>query len=128
MITWQFSDDSDAALVLNSLKGDSHSFSELVERHGSGLLYSAYRLTGDWDEAKDIVQDALIYAYRSLGHLRNPQRFSSWVQTIVLRTYQGCIKQKKRRQKLLDYYMTTEGSDPSIATAPSSLPDQDLHQ
>ncbi len=120
--------DNDADLVLKSLKGDPRSFNQLVERHGSELLHWAYRLTEDWDEATDVVQDSLIYAYHSLDRLRDPKRFLPWAQTIVLRIYQGYIRQKKRRQRLLDYYMTTEGSDPSIATESGLLPDQNLYQ
>ena len=96
--------DSDTDLVLKSRTGNSQAFNELIERYGSKLLHSAHYLTDDWDEAMDVVQDALVYAYHSLGRLRDPDRFLPWVQTIVLRTYQGYIRQKKRRKKLLDYY------------------------
>ena len=120
--------DSDTDLVLKSRTGNSQAFNELIERYGSKLLHSAHYLTEDWDEAMDVVQDALVYAYHSLGRLRDPNRFLPWIQTIVLRTYQGYIRQKKRRQKLLDYYMTTEGGDPSIAIESGSLPDQDLYR
>ena len=119
---------SDTDLVLKSQTGNSQAFNQLIERHGSKLLHSAYYMTEDWDEAMDVVQDALIYAYRSLDQLRDPNRFLPWIQTILLRTYRGYIRREKRRHRLLDYYITTEGSDPSIALESGPLPDQDLCQ
>ena len=69
--------DNDTVLIQKSLQGDQQAFSALVDRHGSLFLQTAYRLTGNWDDARDMVQEALLYAHASLGSLRDPQRFPS---------------------------------------------------
>ena len=86
-----------------------------------------YRLTGNWDDARDMVQETLLYAHASLGSLRDPQRFLPWVRAIIYRTYQGHRKKQTRRIELLNFYISSEGNDPSISTH-TILPDQYLYQ
>ena len=119
--------DNDTVLIQQSLQGDQQAFSALVDRHGSLFLQTAYRLTGNWDDARDMVQEALLYAHASLGSLRDPQRFLPWVRAIIYRTYQGHLKKQTRRTELLNFYISSEGNDPSIS-AHSILPDQYLYQ
>ena len=61
--------DNDTILIQKSVQSDQQAFSELVDRHGSLFLQTAYRLTGNWDDARDIVQEALLYAHASLDSL-----------------------------------------------------------
>ena len=119
--------DNDTILIQKSVQGDQQAFSELVDRYGSLFLQTAYRLTGNWDDARDIVQEALLYAHASLDSLRDPQRFLPWVRAIIYRTYQGHRKKQTRRTELLNFYISSEGNDPSIS-AHSILPDQYLYQ
>ncbi|MCE2435377.1 MAG: hypothetical protein J4F29_21020 [Candidatus Latescibacteria bacterium] len=77
--------DNDTVLIQKSVQGDRQAFSELVDRYGSLLLQTAYRLTRNWDDARDIVQEALLYAHASLDSLRDPQRFIPWVRGIGIR-------------------------------------------
>lgn len=118
---------SDDVLIEKSIHGDQRAFNVLVERHGSVLLHAAYGLTRDWDEAQDVVQDALVYAYASLSSLRDPERFLPWVRTIILRTFQGYRKKQTRRLHLLGNHFLIEGDDPSVS-AGAELPDRALYE
>ena len=119
--------DNDTVLVQKSVQGDRQAFSELVDRYGSLLIQTAYHLTANWDDARDIVQEALLYAHASLDSLRDPQRFLPWVRAIIFRTYQGHQKKQTRRTELLNFYISAEGIDPSTSTH-AMLPDQYLYQ
>lgn len=55
---------SDADLVAGAKAGDTASFGELVRRHGPRLLALARQIVGD-DGAEDVVQEAMIDAYRA---------------------------------------------------------------
>ncbi|MQY57538.1 hypothetical protein GH140_05010, partial [bacterium] len=60
---WMKNDDD---LVGEVLKGDQSSFELLLRPHRQGLLNMAYRMTGNFEEAKEICQEALIKIYKYL--------------------------------------------------------------
>jgi RNA polymerase sigma-70 factor (ECF subfamily) len=78
---------TDAELVSASL--GSHGtvmFGELVSRYKGMVMGRVYAIVGDYHEAEDIVQETFLKAFRSLGGLRNPSDFCSWVGTIARNT------------------------------------------
>ncbi len=76
-------DDTDAALVARCQSGDVEAFAGLVERHQKHMLNFAFRMTGDYEEACDVVQEAFLSAYRAIGKFRSDARFSTWLCAIV---------------------------------------------
>ena len=60
---WMKNDDD---LVGEVLKGDQSSFELLLRPHRQGLLNMAYRMTGNFEEAKEICQESLIKIYKYL--------------------------------------------------------------
>lgn len=58
-------------------------FAALVEPHLDHLYAVALRLTADRTVAEDVVQDALIRAYRSLDQLRDPSRVRFWLTKVL---------------------------------------------
>ncbi|HUU54230.1 MAG TPA: sigma-70 family RNA polymerase sigma factor, partial [Armatimonadota bacterium] len=76
---------TDAALVARSKAGELDAFDRLVMRHRSRLYGIARQITGESDAAQDVVQDAFVNAFRSLGALRDGERFGQWLNTIVRR-------------------------------------------
>lgn len=51
------------------------------------LRRRAYRLCGDWHEAEDLTQDALIQVYRRWLYLRRRGELESYAQKVVLRAF-----------------------------------------
>lgn len=84
-----------AALAARAVAGDAEAFEALVVQHGRYWLALAYAKTGNMDNAQDALQEAMLLAWRQRGTLRNPEHFTSWMSTIVLRT---CSTQRRRRQ------------------------------
>lgn len=62
-------------------------FATLVEPHLDHLYALALRLAGDRSAAEDIVQDALIRAYRSLDQVRDRERVRFWLTKVL---YSAC--------------------------------------
>jgi len=73
---------SDADLVREVLRGDQAAFGALVNRHQTLLYRHACGMGLDHDTSLDIVQDAFVKAYASLGECRDPARFRAWVARI----------------------------------------------
>lgn len=76
--------DATAELAARARSGDRDAFGALVERHWAPLVRLARSVVGDRD-AEDVVQDALVVAWRRLPALRQPAAFGAWVERTVLR-------------------------------------------
>jgi len=91
--------DDDAGFVARCRQGRTEEFAVLVRRHQKSMLNLAYRMTGSYDEACDIVQEAFIAAYRALGNFRGDARFSTWLGSIVINRTRNHLAQKATRMR-----------------------------
>ncbi len=73
----------DAALVARVLSGDTSAFGTLVDRYQDQMLAYALHMGFAEAEALDVVQEALIRAYRHLKRCKDPDRFAGWLFKIV---------------------------------------------
>jgi RNA polymerase sigma-70 factor (ECF subfamily) len=92
--------DEDYEIILSCQRGDDEAFGVLVERHQKKMLNMALRMTGDYDEACEIVQEAFLAAYRAIRKFRGEAKFSTWIYGIVVNISKTRMKQTaQRRQK-----------------------------
>jgi len=70
-------------LVLAAKAGDTLAFDELVARTWPSSWGLAVRLMGNEDDARDVLQDAYLRAFRGLRRFRGDARFSTWMYRIV---------------------------------------------
>ena len=89
--------DEDYELVSLCQKGDIDAFKVLVERHQKKMLNIAYRMTGDYEEACEIVQDAFLSAYKAIRKFRGEAKFSTWLTGITVNHTKNRLKQMKTR-------------------------------
>ncbi len=90
--------DADGRLVSACQKGDVEAFEALVERYQKKMLNIAYRMTGSYDDACDIVQDAFVSAYKEIKRFEGRAQFSTWLGTIVVNLSRNRLKQIKAVQ------------------------------
>jgi RNA polymerase sigma-70 factor (ECF subfamily) len=57
---------ADAIAIERTLAGDRDAYRVLVERHSATIFRLAYRLTGNYHDAEEIVQEAFLRAYQKL--------------------------------------------------------------
>jgi RNA polymerase sigma-70 factor (ECF subfamily) len=91
-------DDPDAALVASSQQGDLSSFELLVSRHQKRMLNISYRLTGSYEDACEVVQDAFVSAYRNLRGFRQEAMFSTWLTAITVNLAKNRLKRIQARR------------------------------
>ncbi len=89
--------DDDAALVSSSQAGDLEAFERLVAKHQKRMLNVAYRLTNDYDEACEVVQDAFVSAFKNVKTFRGDARFTTWLTTITVNLSKNRLKQMRSR-------------------------------
>src|SRR2546428_583302 len=72
-----------AELVSAAKAGDNRAFEELVRATYTDVYALAYRLTGNEEDARDVVQEAYLRAYKGLKRFRGEARFSTWMYRIT---------------------------------------------
>jgi RNA polymerase sigma-70 factor (ECF subfamily) len=70
-------------LVALAQQGDRLAFDELVRATYADTYTLAYRLTGDEEDARDVVQDAYLRAFRGIKRFRGDAQFSTWMYRIT---------------------------------------------
>jgi RNA polymerase sigma-70 factor (ECF subfamily) len=92
-----------AQLVAAAREGDRSAFEELVVATYADMYTLAYRLTGDEEDARDVIQEAYLRAYRGLERFRGDARFTTWMYRITANcaaTYMG--RRSRTRHDTLD--------------------------
>jgi RNA polymerase sigma-70 factor (ECF subfamily) len=90
---------SDAALVETLRSGDPQSFEVLVREHGGRMLATARRLVGTDDEARDVVQEAFLAAFRAIHTFAGTARLSTWLHRIVINEALMKLRSRRRRRE-----------------------------
>lgn len=86
-------------LVHRALGGDKQAFEILVEPSLDRLYALARAHLGDPDDAADVLQDALLKAYRGLGTFRGTSDVHGWLCRIVRNTVLDEFKKASRRHE-----------------------------
>ncbi|MGN6694647.1 MAG: RNA polymerase sigma factor [Aquihabitans sp.] len=85
-------------LVEAAQAGDSASFEELVRRTSADTYTLARRLVTDDDDARDVVQDAYLRAYRSIGSFRGDAQFTTWLYRITANCASTHLGRRRRHR------------------------------
>jgi RNA polymerase sigma-70 factor, ECF subfamily len=91
--------DEDLEFVLLCRNGDVDAFEKLVEKYQKTMLNIAYRMTNDYEDACDIVQEAFLSAFKSIKQFRGEARFSTWLTGILINHTKNRLKQVKNRSR-----------------------------
>jgi RNA polymerase sigma-70 factor, ECF subfamily len=77
----QLDEDS---LIRAGSQGDHQAVETLFRRYQRRLFQTAMRVLGNSADAEDVLQDAMLSAYRALAHFEGRSQFSSWLTRIVI--------------------------------------------
>src|SRR5262245_18472045 len=86
-----------AAVLARARQGDSEAFRALVDRHSGSLFRLAFRMTGNEQDAEDVVQESLLRAYRQLGRFESRANFGTWLYRIVANCSVDLMRAKQAR-------------------------------
>src|SRR5437764_7925319 len=84
-------------LISAAKAGDREAFDELVRLTFVDTFTLARRLTGNEEDARDVVQDAYLRAWRGIGKFRGEAAFSTWMYRITANAA-ASLMHKRRRQ------------------------------
>jgi RNA polymerase sigma-70 factor, ECF subfamily len=98
---------TDEELVSRSMGGDPESFNQLIRRWERPIYALAYRTIGREDDARDVVQETFLRAFRGLSGFKGQAKFSSWLYRITL----NLCRDWMRRQRRTPVIATPDGVD-----------------
>ena len=85
----------DAMLVAVARSGDSSAFVELSNRHSRRVLRKIYRITNNWQDAEDVLQESLMRAFVHLHAFECRASFSTWLTRIAINTALMLLRKRK---------------------------------
>jgi RNA polymerase sigma-70 factor (ECF subfamily) len=86
-----------AAVLARARQGDSDAFRALVDLHSRSVFRLAYRMTGNEQDAEDVVQESFLRAYRQLGRFESRANFGTWLYRIVSNCSVDLMRSKQAR-------------------------------
>jgi RNA polymerase sigma-70 factor, ECF subfamily len=85
-------------LVGSAKSGDRQAFDELVRRTFVDTFTLARRLTGNEEDARDVVQDAYLRAWKGIGKFRGDAAFSTWLYRITANAAASSVQRGRRHR------------------------------
>jgi len=105
---------TDAAVVAQVLAGDTDAFRVLVERHSRSIYRVAYRMTGNVQDAEEIVQETFLRAFKSLDRFELRANLSTWLYRIAANRALDFLSAKRTHMhsQSKDAYRISDHVDP----------------
>lgn len=93
-------------------------FLQVVQQRRAQLLRMANRFANSREEAEDIVQEALLKAFKNLPQFRGESQMGTWLGVIVLNAGREWIRKRKGLVFLPLEYIRNKDDDPVVFDLP----------
>jgi RNA polymerase sigma-70 factor, ECF subfamily len=87
---------SDEELVARARGRDLAAFEELVARHEDRLYRAAVRLLRNDNDAREVLQEGLLSAWRRLDSFAGQSQFGSWLYRVVVNSALMMLRSRRR--------------------------------
>jgi len=98
--------------------GDVDVFLSLVERHRRYLYNLALRITGNEQDAKDVLQDCLLNAYLHLEQFEQRADLRTWLNRILVNCALDHLRARRRRPDVNDPRPIADVADTLASSSP----------
>ena len=93
-------------LIAQARAGDFKAFTALINAHSSKIYALAKRLSGNEQDAEDIVQETFLKAIDKIDQFRGEASFGTWLYSIALNEGKSLLaKQKRTDLKPIEDYL-----------------------
>ncbi len=101
--------DDEPALVASAKAGDASAFEELVSRYERKIFRLAQNITGNREDAEDVMQEAFLKSYAHLHEFQGDSRFYTWLVRITVN--EALMRLRKRRPNQVSLDEPVEGEE-----------------
>jgi RNA polymerase sigma-70 factor (ECF subfamily) len=116
---------TDEYYIREILKGDSGSFSPLVERYSHLAFSLSMKMLNQREDAEEAAQDAFIKAYNSLSSFQNSSTFKTWFFRIVYNTSISRLRTRRYNEVKIEDVKITESEIEATEVAVGQLNSKD---
>jgi len=119
-----------------AIQGDRDAFEMIIHTQSRPLFAIAYGILQNREEAEDVVQDALVKAWKSRWRVRDPEKFPAWLGSIARHRAHDVLRRRRNvsLEEQLVELAATDADDPisdadrqqQVHSAMASLPE--LHR
>lgn len=114
---------NEAQVIALVRSGNTNAFAEIVEHYQMPIGRYLYRITGDYEVAKDLVQDTFLKAYKSILKTDSNLSFKAWLYRIATNN----ARQYHRRRRLISFIpFADSGKHESIIKTASNHTEEKL--
>ncbi len=90
-------------IIEKAKEGDESAFQQIVDKYKTQVASIAYKMVGDYEDAKDISQIVFVKTYQNLVNFDTSKKLSTWLYRITINASIDFIrKHKKHKHELLD--------------------------
>ena len=104
-------------MVERVLNGDLDAFEPLITPYRQPLLSLAYRITRNWEDAKETSQETFLRAFKYLAKFDVQKSFRNWIYQILINTARNLKKKQPIHERLrhdvpVSELLVDSGKDP----------------
>jgi len=92
--------DIDQKLIQKAQRGDRRAFGKLVKKYRNKVLYLAYDLLGNYDDAQDVAQSVFLRVFSGIRNFKGKSSFSTWLYRITVNLSIDFKRSKYRRSSV----------------------------
>jgi RNA polymerase sigma-70 factor (ECF subfamily) len=104
--------NDDVQLIDQTLDGHSAAFGQLVRKYQDRLYNMVVHVTGNAEDARDVVQEAFVQAFVKLDSFRRKSTFYTWLYRIAFNL--AATQRRRRRPNVsVEHVRETHGMEPT---------------
>lgn len=84
-------------LLERARRGEPDAFDRLYRLHARSAFTLALRITGQPDQAEDVVQDAFLRAFEGIARFRGDAPFAAWLKRLVANAAIDRVRARRRQ-------------------------------
>lgn len=111
----------DTQLIEECRGGNFNNFRKLVELTSPFAYSVAFRMLGDDDKAKDVVQDTMVTIWQKLEKIKTAEVYKTWIYRIVVNKCYDEMRRIKRNPEFVTDDQTWGLISNKIYEAPSEI-------
>jgi RNA polymerase sigma-70 factor (ECF subfamily) len=88
-------DTTDQSLIDRAKAGDARAMEQVLAKYETRVYRFGLRMCGNEDDARDVLQETLLSAFKNLSTFRGDAQLSTWLYQVA-RSF--CLKQRRRHE------------------------------
>ena len=118
------SQPTDSELIERAKAGDAKAMELILARNEQRVYRFGLRMCGNEDDARDVLQETLLAAFKNLGSFRGDSQISTWLYQVA-RSF--CTRQRRRREGEPAKYEGMETNEVKHVAIDAASPDSSAH-